>query len=228
VYLDELLETLSADLRRLAETDELKNTRTGSRFVGADADPEYAKHVARGGSFSREGEFLPPGWKAAPKHPAKLGRSSGNGLGSSMVKALAEGSGSSGGYIVPFDVAVDIVMMLRARSAIVQLGPTVVPVKKELDVTSLSSGASASYIAENSAIPVSEETFAQAVLLRPKELAALVPVSNRLLRDAADNPSVEQVIRQDLAEVLARSGKTSHSSREAAARNRLVSRMPSA
>jgi HK97 family phage major capsid protein len=40
-------------------------------------------------------------------------------------------------------------------------------------------------------------------LLRPKDLTALVPVSNRLLKDAATNPSIEQVIRADLAEVMA-------------------------
>jgi HK97 family phage major capsid protein len=52
-------------------------------------------------------------------------------------------------------------------------------------------------------IPVSEQTFAQTPLLTPKELGALVPVSNRLLHDAAVSPSVEQVIREDLAEILA-------------------------
>jgi HK97 family phage major capsid protein len=50
---------------------------------------------------------------------------------------------------------------------------------------------------------VSEQTFGQQVLLRPKDLAALVPASNRLLRDAADTPDLEQVIRGDIAEVLA-------------------------
>lgn len=40
-------------------------------------------------------------------------------------------------------------------------------------------------------------------MLRPKELAALVPISLRLLRDAATNPAVEEVVRRDLAEIMA-------------------------
>jgi len=37
-------------------------------------------------------------------------------------------------------------------------------------------------------------------LLKPRALAALVPVSNRLLRDADDNPSAELIVRNDLAD----------------------------
>jgi Phage capsid family/Phage integrase family len=71
---------------------------------------------------------------------------------------------------------------------------------------SLTDGATASYVRENELIQVSEQEFAQAPLLRPKQLAALVPVSNRLLRDAAEAPDAEAVIREDLAEVLALAG----------------------
>src|SRR4051794_28727095 len=120
-----------------------------------------------------------------------------------MAKALAEGTGSAGGYLVESEVSAEIVKSLRARSAIMRLGPRIVPVKKDLSVTSVSTGASAYYVAENALIPTSEPTFAQTPLLVPKELAALVPVANRLLRDAAESPDVEQVLRDDLAEVLA-------------------------
>ncbi len=65
-----------------------------------------------------------------------------------------------------------------------RLGPRTVDVKKLLSVLSMSSGATAYYTAENAAIPVSEPTFAEGALLAPKELTALVPVSNRLLRVA--------------------------------------------
>ncbi len=120
-----------------------------------------------------------------------------------LAKALAEATDSAGGYVVPVEVASDIARMVRARSAVVQLGPTVVPVRKELDLPALSSGAAAYYTAENAAIAVSGETFTVALALRPKALAAMVPVSNRLLLDAQTDPSIEDVIRQDLAEVLA-------------------------
>jgi HK97 family phage major capsid protein len=120
-----------------------------------------------------------------------------------MRKALAVSTDSSGGYLVPAEISRDVLMGLRARSAVMQMGPTIVPLKKSLDVVSLSTGASAVYLAENAPIPVSEQTFVQSALLTPRELAALVPVSDRLLRDADDNPSVEEIVRRDLAEVLA-------------------------
>src|SRR5262249_40510826 len=49
----------------------------------------------------------------------------------------------------------------------------------------------------------SEETFAETALLAPKELAALVPVPNRLLRDATEVGALDRALRDDLAEVLA-------------------------
>jgi hypothetical protein len=51
-----------------------------------------------------------------------------------------------------------------------------VPVEKELAFTAMSTCATASYVAENAPIPISEETFTADAVLRPKDLAALVPV----------------------------------------------------
>jgi len=162
--------------------------RLGSRYVGPEADESLVKHVARGGSI-----------KTATRSPSPEAK----GLGDLMTKALGEGTGSAGGYLVPQQVASEVMRLLRARSAVARLGPRVVPVARTLAVTSISTGAAAYYIAEGGAIPISEPTFAQTPLLTPKELAALVPVSNRLLRDAAISPAVEQVLREDLAEIMA-------------------------
>jgi HK97 family phage major capsid protein len=191
--LAEILAELRAHKPRLADDD----GRLGSRYVGPFADEAFAEHVANGGtlkSFAGSTKSVPRRWTAGLDTP---------GLGEVMTRALAEGSASSGGVLVANEVAVEIVQLLRARSAIMRLGPRVVPVSKSLSVTSISSGAAAYYVGENAAIPVSEPTFAQIPLLIPKELAALVPVSNRLLRDAAVSPSVEQVLREDLAQIMA-------------------------
>lgn len=187
------LETVLAHLSKQLET--LSFSTRGSRFLGQGADRKAVDHVADGGSFERSRE-LPEGWRA-------VAHRSGDGLAGIMRKALAVSTDSSGGYLVPADVSRDVLMGLRARSAVMRMGPTVVPLKKSLDIVSLSMGASAVYLAENASIPVSEQTFVQSALLTPKELAALVPVSDRLLRDADDNPSVEDIVRRDLAEVLA-------------------------
>jgi HK97 family phage major capsid protein len=188
-HLSRQLETLSADGR-------------GSRFAGQAADEKTVTHLASGGTLARESRGLPEGWRTVDR------RSGGHegGLAGVMRKALAVSTDSSGGYLVPAEVSRDVLMGLRARSAVMRMGPTIVPLKKSLDVVSLSTGASAVYLAENAPIPVSEQTFVQSALLTPKELAALVPVSDRLLRDADDNPSIEQIVRTDLAEVLALRG----------------------
>jgi HK97 family phage major capsid protein len=189
VEVEELLEHLSQELRR---TEEEEQRRTGSRFIGPGADPDLAEMVAAGGSYNREFNTV----------SKSIGGRENRGISGAMQKALAEGTGGSGGYLVSVETSSEILNMVRARSAVMRMGPRVVNVRKELLVNAISSGATAFYTAENAQIPVSEETFSQSSLLKPKNLAALVPVSNRLLRDAAVNPSVDAVIRQDLAEVL--------------------------
>src|SRR5262245_23346717 len=168
---------------------------TGSRYVApSGANKSLVDHVASGGDLN---EVEHPGeFKAS-----RFGRTSGRRAESLWVKALSEATTSAGGALVPIELSDQVVSLIRARSAVMTLGPTVVPVQKELDVASLATGAVAYYVAENAAITPSEETFGLTALLRPKELAALVPVSNRLLRDAS-NPSVDSVITNDLAEVM--------------------------
>jgi HK97 family phage major capsid protein len=195
-YLDEVLERISAELAELNEgkapdvfdfTKE-RERRRGSRFANEHASREWLEHVASGGD-------------TRTVRPS-VGRERGTkGLARSL-KALAEGSGSAGGYLVQPELAQEVAQLVRARSVVMQMGPRVFPVKKSLLLSSVSAGATAAYVGENAAIPASEETFAQDTLLSPKNLAALVPVSNRLLRDAADVPDVEQVVQSDLAEVL--------------------------
>lgn len=184
------IETLNARLDKQHDP----HLRTPSRFVEDGADLDIVKAVAEGRAT------LAPGAPTRSTLGVQGARGGGLALG---LKALAEGTGSSGGYLVAPEISSQVMTLIRARSAVMRMGPTVVPVMKELDVTSISGGATAYYTAENAAIPTSEQTFAQAALLKPMDLDALVPVSLRLLKDAASNPSVENVIRSDLAEVIA-------------------------
>lgn len=183
-----------AEVRQQVEN--LKSHRGGSRFAGQGADRETVAAIAAGGSV--QGGQLVPGDGGDPSDKQVSGGSL-----AATYKALAEATPSAGGYLVQPEIASQITSLIRARSAVMQMLPQITPVKKELLINALSTGAAAYYVAENAAIPVSEETFSQDVLLQPKELAALVPVSNRLLRDAAQNPDLEQTLRTDLAEVMA-------------------------
>lgn len=195
--IDSVLAGIDASLKRLADGGGGFETRPGSggsrggsRFVGDGADPSLVEHIAKGGSY-------------AVHENTGVGIPAGRGLSAVMTKALAEGTGSAGGYLVQPEVSAEVLRMLRARSCVYGMGPRVVPVKKSLAIDSISSGATAYYTAENAQIPVSEQTFAETPLLLPRDLAALVPVSDRLLRDAVSSPSIDLVLRQDLAEVLA-------------------------
>jgi HK97 family phage major capsid protein len=167
--------------------------RGGSRFAGPDADPSLVKHLAKGGSIGPGGEF-----RHARGGPAgQIGGHASSGSLLHGMKALAQGTPSAGGYLVPQDVSEQVLGLIRARSAVMGMGPKVVRVEgSELVLNAFSTGSSAAYVAEGARIPVSEPTFSQAVILRPKLLAALVPASNRL-------PEIEDQLKAEIAEVIA-------------------------
>jgi len=180
--------------------------RRPSRAVYPGADASLTEHLAKGGGVGPRGEFVAPGVTLSDF----TGRAShydaprrGEGLAGAFTKALQESTGSAGGFLVETETADEIMRLIRARSVIMSMQPTVVSVKKELAVDSIATGATAYYVAENANITPSEPTFAENIVLRPKDLAALVPVSNRLLRDATEAPALDEVLRSDLAEVLA-------------------------
>src|SRR5262249_28225600 len=152
-----------ADLGPEAREHVLKETRRGSRFVASGADPGLVEHVAAGGSV----RVAEPGGFGSTRTLAGGGRRDGTGLAELMVKALAEGTPSAGGVLVPPEISSELVTLIRARSTVMSMGPTTVPVKKLLNVESMSAGATAYYVAENAAIPTSEETFAETALLAP-------------------------------------------------------------
>jgi HK97 family phage major capsid protein len=197
--------------------------RGGSRYVGPDADPSLVEHVAKGGTVETHKRYY-----ASAKGGAKIAdamkdatidkkmltffgaiaRNSKNvasdadreWLGEINSKALAEGTASSGGYLVPQEWMPDILGLLRGEAVVRRAGPRIVPFNKQMNQTSVSTGATAYYTAENARITPSEETFAEVPILTPKNLTGLVPVSNYLLHDA---PQAEGFVRADLVEVMA-------------------------
>ncbi|MCK6444565.1 phage major capsid protein [Elstera cyanobacteriorum] len=117
------------------------------------------------------------------------------------AKALAAGVGSAGGYLVPEVQALEVVELLRKASAVRRLGPTVVPMPHgTLLMAKLTGGAQADYLGENTAINPSLPSFGQ-IRLTARKLAALVPISNDLIRYSA--PAADQVVRDDLVTALA-------------------------
>ena len=116
-------------------------------------------------------------------------------------KALVEGTNTAGGYLVPEEHAAQFIEMLSARAVVRRAGATVLPMRTDvMNVPKQSGGATAYWVAENTAITESDAAFGQ-VTLTAKKAAALARVSAELLADST--PSAEAIVREDLARALA-------------------------
>lgn len=124
-------------------------------------------------------------------------------LGDQVVaKVLEASTGSAGGFLVPDQLAADVIELLGPESAVRRLEPVVLSMPSgTLRLPGIASGASAGYVGEAEQVQVSEPTFRQ-VVLTWKKLSALVPVSNDLLRFAS--PRADEMVRDDLVAALAR------------------------
>jgi HK97 family phage major capsid protein len=199
----------------------LQQHRAPSRFIGGDAEADAATAVAEGRGVIGDDKHLsvggdrgikvlqestkkfPIGTYVALLNKRKFGvpnDAESRYFERLHAKALAEGTPSAGGILVPREYMQDLLGLLRAQTVVRRAGPRFQRFQREMYQTSVSSGSTAFYTQENAQIPISEPVFAEAPLLTPKNLTALVPASNYLLNDAEE---AEAFVRQDLAEVMA-------------------------
>ena len=118
-----------------------------------------------------------------------------------MAKAQQAGAPTSGGFLVPETFSQEIIEFLRPMSVVRQAGPRTMPMTTgTLRLPRVDEGSTATYIGESVDTPKTELKFGQ-VTLTWKKLAALVPISNDLLRYSA--PSADMVVRDDVARAIA-------------------------
>ena len=118
-----------------------------------------------------------------------------------VVKALAAGTDTAGGYLVPEEYSAEIIELLRPQSVVRRMGAVTIPMATgTLNIPKLAGGGSASYIGENTDIGVTQPTFGT-VQLTWKKLAAIVPISNDLLRFSS--PAADSIVRDDLVMAMA-------------------------
>jgi len=117
-----------------------------------------------------------------------------------VAKALSASDFTDGGALLQAEMADGIIPLLEATSVVRSMGITVLPMKGSLTLPFQSAGATASYVAENEVITASQPSFGQ-LQLSDKKLAALVPISNDLLRNAG--PKVDAMIQADAAKKVA-------------------------
>jgi len=117
------------------------------------------------------------------------------------VKALSAGDAAAGGFLVRPEVSSEIIELLRPASVIRRLNPTVMPMDTgSLSVSKLTGGATAGYVGENGIIATTQLATGMLNLVW-KKLAAIVPISNDLLRFAS--PQADQTVRDDLVAAMA-------------------------
>ncbi len=118
------------------------------------------------------------------------------------VKTLVAGVGPNGGFVVPPDYVRELIELLRAQCVVRASGPRTMPMPNgTLTMPKQTQAASASYVGEVTPIPVSQEAFGQ-ITASYKTLAAMVPVSNDLMRYS--DPAMDAFVRDDLVQVMAR------------------------
>ncbi len=121
--------------------------------------------------------------------------------GQVAARALATSIGSAGGFLVPPEMSEEVIELLRPASAVMALNPNILPMPSgNLMIPRVQSGASANYVGENQPITASQPSFG-ALQLSAKKLAALVPISNDMIRFAS--PQTDAIVRDDMVRSVA-------------------------
>lgn len=121
-------------------------------------------------------------------------------LEKSAEKAMSAGDPLAGGFLVPTEFSQDIIELLRASAVVRSLNPLTMPMTSgSIKVPKITGGTTAAYIGENTNITKSELATGQ-ITMTFKKLAALVPISNDLLRYSS--PSADGIVRDDAVRSL--------------------------
>lgn len=117
-----------------------------------------------------------------------------------LVKALSESSGP-GSVIVPEEYLAQVWDALTAEAVALRAGITVMETNTDtLHIPVVDADMAASWVAEGATITASDPAYRD-VVAKPKKLAALVVVSNEVLRDS--NPDALQLVSRQLTRALA-------------------------
>jgi HK97 family phage major capsid protein len=116
------------------------------------------------------------------------------------LRAMSSSSMTAGGALIPPELAAELVELLYARTVVLGLGARTLEFSSSINLGKMNSGATVFYVGEASNITPSQPGFGE-LRMTGKKAAAIVPVTNELLR----NPSVgaDTIIRDDLLQAMA-------------------------
>lgn len=120
-------------------------------------------------------------------------------------RALAEGSGPSGGFTVPTVLSAELIDRLRPQSHVLRAGARIVPLgSDEYTFARLASDPTPGWRGEEGSVTESDATF-EAITFRPKSVAFLVKASRELLQDSKNlNEALPRVFSRTMAQELDR------------------------
>ena len=112
------------------------------------------------------------------------------------AKAMTYSDFTAGGALVPEEFSNEVIGLLYSQLAVTELGADVVPMPNgNLTLPYLDTGVTASYVGEIAVIQPSQQTTGQ-IQLTAKKLAAVVPISNDLLRTPSSK--ADRFVQNDL------------------------------
>ena len=121
-----------------------------------------------------------------------------------QAKAMQSGTPVAGGFLVPETFSREIIDFLRPQSIVRAAMPRYLPMGPGtggmIKLSRVNEGSKAYYIGESVDIPKTELQFGQLTLVW-KKLAALVPISNDLLRYSS--PGADGIVRDDVVQAMA-------------------------
>lgn len=124
-----------------------------------------------------------------------------DGLNDAEHRAMAEGTASAGGVLVPTPTAARFIDKARNATRVIQAGATTVPMDSAtVKVPRLTGSSAPAWRNENAAIAQGDLTF-DSVSLTARSLAFLVTMSRELVEDS--DPSALVIAEQDLAAQVA-------------------------
>lgn len=135
--------------------------------------------------------------RAAANHAEQIyGSDMGN-----IVANMEQSTNTKGGFLVDTAYSSDFIDILRPRVVVRQLGARSVPMPDgNLTMRKKTAGSAASYIGERIPAPTTDVAIGT-LSMSAKTLAAIVPITNRLIRRAS--MSVDGMVRDDLVEGVA-------------------------
>ena len=184
---------------------ELAELRAAAVRTGAIGNPARGPVLTRAQSVA-EWVRVRGGQAVADETPLSFDRylrglATGEWDGAEHERALAEGTATAGGHLVPAPLASRVIDLARNASRVMQAGATTVPMSAQtLKLARLTGEGGPAWKAENAPVAEGDLTFAP-VTFTARTMTRLVKLSVELFEDA--DPSAEDVIARAFAAQMA-------------------------